>query len=109
MAHQPRSQGFYEARHKYFYDFYKPYIFFLFFPTTYYYSFASASEKATYAIEKEILFSVWYSEVILVNECVDWRKNGSIIALRDVRFSAQFSKAHARCTCLTFLPLSEPV
>ena len=23
----------------------------------------------------------------------------TIIALRDVRFSAQFSKAHARCTC----------
>ena len=25
MAYQPRSQGFYEARHTYFYDFYKPY------------------------------------------------------------------------------------
>ena len=78
MAHQPRSQGFYETRHTYFYDlFYKPYIFFLFFPTTNYYSFASASEKlekATHAIEKEILFSVWYSEVILVSECVYWRK-----------------------------------
>ena len=28
----------------------------------------------------------------------------TIIALRDVRFSAQFSKGHARCTCLRFLP-----
>ena len=53
---------------------YKPYIFFPFFPMTYYYSFASASEKATHAIEKEILFSVWYSEVILASECVEWRK-----------------------------------
>ena len=71
MAHQPRSQGFSRLGT---HTFISPTYFFSSISDDIFLQFCLSVRRDNAHNWKRNIFSVWYSEVILVSECVNWRK-----------------------------------